>query len=279
MPFQGSDCQFPGGLMSEAEIARRPFSNDQLARLHKMTQQIEKVCRAQLRGYLDALAPLFRPRRLLGDHMEGSGREHVSNADSHLNEFREIYFKACARPFDLRKEMPLPLESVSTQLQLHEWEYKHEIQTGRERKSVTITSPLTWVLSYPATYSYGMARQVVAGNQEQDVPSLRSFLLRSCLMRLMFSQLPELAGLFEGLRYRIEIRKCRELGDLPLVTISAPIATVLPPDDVLALASAVAGRPGFVEVIDTKQAAIIPDPLRDQVTQIIAADHEDSILN
>jgi hypothetical protein len=124
-----------------------------------------------------------------------------------------------------------------------------------------------------------MARQVIAGHQEQDVQSLRSFLLRSCLMRLMFSRHPELISLFEGLRYRVEVRECRELGDLPLVTISAPIVTILPSDDVLALASAVAGRPEFVEVIDKRQAAEIRDPIQDQISQIIAADLDNSKLN
>jgi hypothetical protein len=98
-------------------------------------------------------------------------------------------------------------------------------------------------------------------------------------MHLMFSRLPELATLFEGLRYKIEIRKCRELGDLPLVTVSAPIATILPSDQVLQLVSAVAGRPEFVEVIDTRQALNIPDPLQDQISQILAAGYQGSKPN
>ena len=265
--------------MTEAEVTGRQFSHDQLARLHGLTQQVETLCRAQLRSYLDALAPLFRPRRLLGNHMEGTGKENVPNADQNLNELRDLFFKACARPFDLRKEMPVPLESVPTQIQVQEWEYRYEVQTERDRRTINITSPLTWVLAYPSAYSFNMVRQVVNGNQEQNVDSLRSFLLRSSMMVLMFTRLPDLTNLFEGLRYKVEIKKCRELADLPLVTVSAPIATLLPADDVLQLASAVSGRSGFVEVIDTNQAANIPDALQDQVSQILQADHHSSGSN
>jgi hypothetical protein len=111
------------------------------------------------------------------------------------------------------------------------------------------------------------------------VDSLRSFVLRSSLMVLMFKRLPDLTHLFEGLRYKVEIKACRELADLLLVTVSAPIATLLPADEVLQLASAVSGRSGFVEVIDTNQAANIPDTLQDQVSKILQADHDSSGSN
>jgi hypothetical protein len=253
--------------MSTSGAVNRPFSQEQLGRLHGITQQVEKICRAQLRAYLDALAPLFRPRRVLGNHMEGTGKESVANADQNFNDLREIYFKACGRPFELRKELVSPLESVPTQIQLHEWEYEYEVKT--ERKSINITSPLTWVLSYPSAYSHNMVRQFVTSKQERDPESVRDFVLRASLIHLMFARLPELTTLFAGLRYKVEVRKSPQLGDLPLVTVSAPVATVLPTDDLLLLAAAFSGRSGFVEVIDPSQAMSIPDPLQDQITKIV----------
>src|ERR1700689_3205011 len=111
--------------MTESLGVGQQFSYEQLPHLHGTTQEIEKACRTQLRAYLDALAPLFRPRRVLGDHMEGAGKESIVGADRNVAELREIYFKACGRPFDLRKELSSPLESVPTQIQLHEWEYTY----------------------------------------------------------------------------------------------------------------------------------------------------------
>jgi hypothetical protein len=265
--------------MSESQVDGREFSHAQLARLHDLTQQVEKICAAQLRSYLDALAPLFRPRRLFGNHMEGAGKENVVNADQNLNDLRDVYFKGLARPFDLRKELPVPLESIPTQIQLHEWEYSHEAQGSTGRTKITIIAPLTWVLCYPSAYSYSMMRQVANGKQEHDRESVRSFILRASMIYLMFSRLPELPRLFEGLRYKVEIRKSPLLGELPLVTVSAPVATVRPTDDLLLLAASYSGRSGFVEVIDPQQAAHIPDPLQDQISKILEAANEPSTFN
>jgi hypothetical protein len=257
--------------MNESLGVSQQLNPEQLGRLHGITQQIEKTCQAQLRAYLDALAPLFRPRRILGNHMEGSGKESVVGSDQNLTELRDVYFKACGRPFDLRKELPEPLESVPTQIQLNEWEYTYDIQTERERRTITVVAPLTWVLAYPSAYTHSMVRQVVAGKQERDTDSLRSFVLRASIMHLMFSRLPELTTLLEGLRYRVETRKSPQLGGLPLVTISAPFMTYRPNDDLLLLASAFSGRSGFVEVVDPEQSAHISDPLQAQILNILEA--------
>lgn len=257
--------------MTESASAGQEFSSEQLGRLHGITQRVEKVCRSQLWNYLDALAPLFRPRRILGNHMEGAGKESVSNADQALNELREVYFKACGRPFELRKELAVPLESLPMQFQLHQWEYLHEIHAEGERRTIKVISPLTWVLSYNSTYNYAMVRQLVAERQERDAESVRSFVLRASLMHVMFSRLPELKTLFEGLRYRVEVKRSVQLGELPLVTLSAPFQTIRPGDDLLLKAEQFTGRSDFVEVIDVEQATRIKDPLLAQLSGILDA--------
>jgi hypothetical protein len=254
--------------MTQSTDVGRALTHEQLPRLHNVTNEVAKICRAQLRSYLDALAPLFRPRRVLGSHMDGTGKETVTGADQNFNELREIYFKACGRPFELRKDLPTPLESVPAQIQFYEWEYLYEIRTERERKSITVVSPLTWVLAYSSTYTLSMMRQVVAG-KEQDAEGVRAFLLRACLMKLLFSKVADLGLLFEGLRYRVEIRKSPQLGELPLVTLSAPVTTLRPSDDLLMTATGLSGRTGFEEVIDEDQATHIPDPLQAQFLKVL----------
>ena len=262
--------------MSEPAEAVSSLTHEQLPRLHNLTAEIQKICRGQLRTYLDALAPLFRPRRVLGDRMEGAGKESVVGADQTFAELKEIYFKACGRPFDLRKELNSPLESVGTQIALSEWEYLYNVRTERESRSITVVSPLTWVLGYPATYSLSMLRQVVAGKQERDAEGVRSFVLRSCLMHLQFTKLPDLKALFEGFRFRVEVRKSPQLGELPLMTVSAPIRTVRPADDLLLTATGLSGRTVFEEVADDYQAAHIEDPLQAQVLKVLDGSGRDS---
>jgi hypothetical protein len=202
--------------------------------------------------------------------MDGPGRESVVGADQNFAELRETFFKACGRPFDLRKELPTPLESVPAQVQLYEWEYLYDIR-AEERKTIMVVVPLTWVLAYPSTYTLPMMRQVLAGKQERDADGVRSFVLRACLMQTLFAKVAELTALFEGLRYRVEVRKSPQLGDLPLVTLSASVRTVRPADDLLMTATGLSGRTAFEEVIDDDQAAHIADPLQAQILTALDA--------
>lgn len=247
---------------------------EQLLHLHNLTKDVAKVCEKQLRTYLEALAPLFRPRRVLGDHIEASGKESIVGADQNLSELREMYQRVASRPFELRRELVTPLESVSTQIQPYEWEYAQEVRTERDRRTITVKSPLTWVLCYPATYSLSMLKQVLAGKQDRNPESVRAFVVRACIMNLLFGKQPALSSLFEGLRYRVEVRKSPQLGDLPLVTVSAPLRTMRPPDDLVLVATGVAGGNVFEEVLDLEDAREMHDPLREKVCGILRAHGE-----
>jgi len=99
-----------------------------LLSLHGLTKEVSQASLRHLKAQVDALAPLFRPRRFLGDHIEAVGKEAVPNADRNLAELRELYARVAVKPFDLRPEIRVPIESVSTQLQFDEWEYTHAIE-------------------------------------------------------------------------------------------------------------------------------------------------------
>ena len=209
---------------------------EQLLHLHGLTKDLSKLCQKQLRGYLDTMALLFRPRRILGDAMEGAEPESGVASDRTVAELRELYRNVALRPFDLRPELSLPLESVSTQMQLYEWEYLHETKTERGWRAIKVTSPLTWAIAYSSTYSLSMIRQVLAGQEERNTDAVRAFVLRACLMHLQFMKFPAIAELLAGLRYRVEVRRSPEMGDLPLVTVSAPFAAVGQPDSFVTVA-------------------------------------------
>ena len=198
--------------MIDSPAVVQSFSQEQLPRLHEITEQIERDCQSQLRTYLEVLAPLFRPRRMLGSYIEGPGTENVSAADRNLSDLREIFFKACGRPFELRKELTTPIESIPTQLQFHQWEYSHDVASERDRKAIPVVSPLTWVLSYPSTYSFPMIRQIIPANREHDTESSRAFVLRACLIYLMFVKLPGLKTLFEGTALPCGVSEIRSTG-------------------------------------------------------------------
>jgi hypothetical protein len=248
---------------------------EQLLHLHNLTKDVSRFCQKQLRGYLDTMALLFRPRRILGVAIEGAEHEFTGTPERVVTELRELYRRIAVRPFDLRPELSFPLESVSTQLQLYEWEYLHETKTDRGWQTIKVTSPLTWVVAYSSPYSLQMLRQVLAGQEERDPDAVRAFVLRACLLHLQFAKFPAIADLLTGLRYRVEVRRLPDMGDLPLVTISTLFPTVRPPDNVVTLASGLAGGATFTELLDLETVRNIQDPLREQIAGILKSHGEE----
>ena len=244
---------------------------EQLLQLHTLTKDVAKLCQKQLRTYLDTIALLFRPRRILGDAMEGTERDAGGNSERTVAELRDLYRKVALRPFDLRPELTFPLESVSTQMQLYDWEYLHQIKTDRGWRAIKVTAPLTWVVTYSSTYSLPILRQVLAGQEQRDPDAVRAYVVRACLMHLHFQRFPAIADLLAGLRYRVEVRQSPETGDLPFVVISAPFSTIRPPDNLVTVASGLAGGTSFAEVLDLASVRNLKDPLREQIAAIFSS--------
>ena len=87
-------------------------------------------------------------------------------------------------------------------------------------------------------------------------------------MHLQFAKFPAIADLLAGLRYWVEVRRSPQLGELPLVTVSAPFSTVRPPDSLVTTASGLAGGASFAEVLDLDTVRSLRDPLRKEVATI-----------
>lgn len=67
--------------MDQSAAPASALNVEQLLQLHSLTKDVAKLCQKQLRTYLDTVAMLFRPRRTLGDAIEGSERESLATAD------------------------------------------------------------------------------------------------------------------------------------------------------------------------------------------------------
>jgi hypothetical protein len=240
-----------------------------LLSLHGLTKEVSQACLRHLKTQLEAMAPLFRPRRYLGDHIDSTGKEAVPGADRNLADLQELYASVAVKAFDLRPELRAPLESVGTQFQFDEWEYPHAAETDRGWQSIRVTTPLTWVFSYATSYSLATLRGVVTGSGQRDIDAVRAFVLRACVMHELFAKIPALVSLLEGLRYKVEVRRSAQLGELPLVTISAPFRTFRPADKLVAIAAGLAGGASFAEVLDVDSVRNLSDPLRDETIEIL----------
>jgi hypothetical protein len=245
-------------------------TTETLIQLRVPTRELSEKQAARLRASLDALAPLFRPRRFLGDLMEGAGKEAAAGAGKNAAELQDLYRRVAVKPFDLRPELPTPFESVSTSFHLHEWEYLHPTQTDRGWHSIRVTTPLTWAVAYASPYALTTLRDVLAGNAQPDTEAVRAFVFRACVMHELFRKTPSLTDLLTALRYRVEVRTSPQFGDLPFVTISAPFRTFRPPDNLVALAAGMAGGQMFAEILDVESVRGLADPVRDDALRILA---------
>ena len=246
------------------------LSLEQLHKLHSLTRDLAASSQKQLRTHLETMSPLLRPRRFLGDYMEGAGREPVAASERTWADFQSLYKKIAVKPFDLRPELPNPLPSIQTQIALYEWEYHHSVQTSRGWQDIKITSPLSWVLTYASPYSLSVIRQQLAeGHQQKEPEAVRAFVLRACLMGTLFQKFPALTELLSAMRYRVDIRTMRELGELPLVTISAPFGTFRPADELVSTAAGFAGGSAFSEIVDVESIRQLRDPIREEALRIL----------
>ena len=110
---------------------------------------------------------------------------------------------------------------------------------------------------------------MLAGKEPRNEDSVRAFVLRACLANQLFVRFPGLVELFAGLRYRVEVRRNPQLGDLPFVTLSAPFATMRPDDNLVNLAAGISGGSSFTEVIDLRSVHSLDDPLRSGLAAIL----------
>lgn len=247
------------------------FSTKRLLFLRRVTRAVSEYLVSQLKDHLTTLSPLMRPRRLLGDYIESGTPEQVVDADKNFALLNEIYAKASGKPFDLPRPLRPPLKPIGLSLEIYPWEYRYETHSGTSSKVVTITSPVRFVLSYASGMSLSRLRQGVFGSEDHKQEDFREFVIRCCLTHLMLSRYAGITNLFRSLRWEVEMATSQDLGALPLVTLAAPLRTVLPPDDIILESTELSGMSQFEEVVDVDAVSGVSDPMVHKVKEIIEA--------
>ncbi|MGA2261222.1 MAG: hypothetical protein ABSH28_07295 [Acidobacteriota bacterium] len=239
--------------------------------LRKVTRAVSDYLVSELKGHLSTISPLLRPRRLLGDYIESGSPEQVVDADKNFAVLNEIYSKAAGKPFDLPRPLRPPLKPVGLAIEVYPWEFRQEIRADGVGNTVTITSPVRYVISYASGLSLSRLRQGVAGKEEQKKEDIREFVIRCCLMNTMLNRNPGIINLFRALRWEVSTETSPDLGGLPLTTLTAPLQAMLPPDKLILESTEMSGMPLFEEVIDVNTISQISDPLAQRVTNIMKA--------
>jgi hypothetical protein len=240
----------------------------ELTELRRKTDAVSKFLQEQLAAHLETLRPVLSPERVFSKYL-GTKGDHVL-AERAFAQLQQNYRPFSSRPFDVPSEFdPQWLMLVGTRLTLYPWEYAHEVKTGRETKTITMASPVRWVISFTSAYSLSQVRQGIAGKGERRVEHIRQFVVNALVTQVTISHASGLAALLADLRYQVQTEYAPDLPKLPLTTIAFGLPSFRPADDLILSATTFSGIPAFVELVDTDAASELQDPLKTRLQELV----------
>jgi hypothetical protein len=241
---------------------------DQLVKLREQTEAIVGFLRNRLQSHLETMRPLLAPRRLLGKYVDR--KEDVSGSEKAVAQLREKFKEVCGSPFSLTPELDDDvLTRIDNNPELYPWEYAYEAKGEGEPRTLTITSPVRWVLTYGSGYTLSQVRQAVAGKHEHRTADIRQFVVNALVMQLFLARYPGISQLLSDLRFQIQVDKCPGLGTLPFVTLDACLPSFRPADNLILMATRFSGVSNFVELIDVDVVNTLQDPLRSRIEELL----------
>lgn len=254
--------------MEEQGSIERTLTFEQLAELREKTERISQFLHKQLTTHLETLRPLLAPRRLLGKY--AGAKEEVVGADRAFAQLQEKYKEVGGKPFAMPPDLTSDIVAqIDNRLELYPWEYAYQARSPRETKTVTITSPVRWVLTYNSGCTLSQASQIVASKEQRRSDPIQQFVINALVMQLLLAKFPGLTRLLTDLRYQIRTENAPGLGVLPLVTLNCCLPSFRPDDSLILMATRFSGIPAFIELIDIDAMPMLADPLKLQIEGIL----------
>jgi hypothetical protein len=235
--------------------------------LRKLTRAITDVARAQMTEYLATLTPLLQPRTILGDYVQGGPKESSRRAEKAFKDLQALYETvAPSKPFHLPKDLTPPLNFGATGLEITPLDYAHVAQSGADSRTITVRSPLTWVLTYTGFTPSRL--QELLNTKMRSGEELQRFVLSYLVMHVVTTSQPGLLQMFEALRFPITTAKVPEFGELPITRIGATVSTGRPSDAVVIESAELTGMDAFEEVVEVGDISGMRDPWKDRLLEV-----------
>lgn len=248
------------------------FSTKNLLVLRKLTRTIADLLRNQVRDYLATLAVLLRPKSVLGEFVEAN-QEFVKGADQAFKEVVNLYETvAGGKPFNLPKELQPPLEVLSSVPEITPLEYAHSAQMNGETKTVTVTSPLKWVLTYSG-FAPKRLREILATRAPGK--EVQHFVLHTLMMHVVLGRAAGMKKILEALHFPITTGRLPGFGELPITFLTSEVATLLPPDTVIIESTEISGMDVFEEVVNLDDIIQLDDPLKQRLIEVVKSQGAD----
>jgi len=238
--------------------------------LRKLTRAVGDAIRTQMMEYLGTLAPLLRPKAVLGDYIQGGVKEPARKADKAFKELQVLYETvATAKPFNLPRELKPPIDVPSTNLEVTPVDYAHVVQTNGESRTITVRSPLTWVLTYSGFGPSRFRELLDAKSRSND--EVQRFVLNYLAMHVVTSNQPGITQMLDALHFPVSTSRLPEFGELPITRIGGGVSTVRASDDVIRDSAELTGMDAFEEVVNVRDIPHLRDPLKERLMEIVRA--------
>src|SRR6476620_4380234 len=242
-------------------------STQSLLVLRKLTRAIADVVRVQMTEYLATLAPLLRPKMVLGDHVEDGTKESGRRSDKAYKDLQTLYASiAGTKPFNLPRELTLPLRLVGSGLEITPVDTALQIQSGSDTRTIMVRSPLIWTLTYsgyPPTRLPALLKAKLQTGEE-----LGQLVVSYLLMHVVITNSPGLVSVFDALHFPITTTTVPEFGPLPITRIGVAVSTARPSDDVILQSAELTGVDAFEEVVNVQDLSTLRDPLKKRLIDI-----------
>ena len=251
-----------------SDESQKQLTLQELPDVRRRTEGLAKLLREHLQQHLKVFQPLLAPERLLGK--AAGSKADAPDSERHVSAIRQKYKDLAAAPYNLAAEFETHwLNLVGSRLDLQPWEYIHEVTDRGEKKAITMTSTVRWILCYKSDFSLLDAKKSLVGKQAPNLENLRQFALSALVMEQVIASLPGLPKLFAELRYEIKTDYSPELGRLPLVTVASCIPSFRPSDDLILAATGFSGVPAFIELVDGDAVRNVQDPFRRHIEALL----------
>ena len=242
-------------------------STQSLLVLRKLTRAIADVVRAQMTEYLATLAPLLRPKMILGDYVEDGSKESSRRSEKAFKELQALYESVAAtKPYSLSRELTLPLRLAGSGLEIAPVDTAYVIKSGSETRTIMVRSPLTWTLAYSGYPLARLPELLKARLQIGD--ELNQFVISYLLMHVVTTNSPGLTTVFDALHFPITSTTLPEFGPLPITRIGVAMSTRRPSDEVILQTAELTGMDAFEEVVNVQDLSQLRDPLKQRLLEI-----------
>lgn len=255
--------------MTELKIPpRTDLDSQEFLQLRQETEKIGLQLGKRLREHLTVLRPLLIPRKLLGTYINSSSQEEIVGSDKAFAELQERFSAICESPFQLTKKLQPPLPAISNVLECTPLQYELTID-GDAARTITITSPTRFLVSYQSECPLERLRGMLNGKEARQADDMRQALISHLALVLFLDSFPTMKNLLGDLRYKVDVIQMPDLGNLPVIMLTAPLPTFLPPDTFITEVTQLSGIRAFQEIVSKDAVDNMPDPLQRELQDLI----------